>query len=170
MRLRRLVAPLLVLCPVAMLAQRSPAALRAEIDAFNDSLHAATLRMDNAATLALWDDEGVSLTPNAKALVGKAAIRAFLDEMIRSVTGARMQSFELRCTPTSITESLATEWCVEHQIVRLVDSSTFNGWGKMALVLRRRANGRWTMLQETWVPSAPEPDGAAPRSPQRSRR
>ena len=59
----------------AMLISRPAVAQRAappEIDAFNRALAAATRSMDNAALLALWDDDGISLLPSTKPIVGKS--------------------------------------------------------------------------------------------------
>src|ERR1700749_1575388 len=58
------------------------------IAALNTALAAATRAMDNASTRALWDDDGVSLTPGSPPHVGKPAIRAFFDGVIKQIAGA----------------------------------------------------------------------------------
>ncbi|MFI5257703.1 MAG: hypothetical protein ACHQRK_10635, partial [Gemmatimonadales bacterium] len=65
-----------------------------DIDSFNRALADATRRMDNAATLALWNDDGVSLLPSTKPIVGKAAIGAFVNAMTASFPGAHMEKFD----------------------------------------------------------------------------
>lgn len=111
--------------------------------------------MDNTATLGLWDDEGISLTPGSNALLRKKAIAAFLGGAMQQIAGATMQSFEMRCFDIHVARPLATEWCVEHQVVLLADRTTFDGWGKMALVLRRGSDGKWRLKQEAWLPGLP---------------
>jgi len=72
----------------------------ADIDAFNRAFADATRRMDSQATLALWDDEGVSLLPSTKPIAGKAAITKFLNDVMASLAGAHMTKFESQCSRT----------------------------------------------------------------------
>jgi metallo-beta-lactamase class B len=151
---------LTTLSMVAPLSAQQPAA-RTAIDSFNLALANATHRMDNAATLALWADDGVSLMPSAKAIVGKPAIAEFLTNATKGLAGARMQSFDMRCHDIRIDGALASEWCVEHQVVLIPGQPRFDGWGKMALVLRRTPDGKWRLAQEAWIPSPAQPDAFA---------
>jgi ketosteroid isomerase-like protein len=124
---------------------------QAGVEAFNQAFGAATRRMDNAAILALWTDDGVSLLPSTPPIVGKKAIGAFLDAVMAQLSGAHMETFEMQCRDITISGALAAEWCTEHQIVRLAgDKPPFEGWGKMLLVLRRDDDGRWRLKTEMW--------------------
>lgn len=139
---------------------QSPAPTPPAITTFNRAFADATRDMDNAATMALWADDGVSLLPNQPPVVGKPAIAAFIDKVTRSITGAHMVSFTLDCHDTEVSASgdLATEWCTEHQVVAIPGKPNFDGWGKMLLVLRRESNGRgdvWRLTREMWNPAAP---------------
>ncbi|CAN5906791.1 hypothetical protein BH11GEM1_BH11GEM1_28260 [soil metagenome] len=58
---------------------------RADIEAFNHALADATRGMDNAAMLALWTDDGVSLLPATKSIEGKPAIGAFVNAVTSSL-------------------------------------------------------------------------------------
>ena len=73
----------------------------AGIDAFNRAVIDATRRMDNAASLALWEEDGVSLLPNTPPLVGKPAIGAFLEKVMAQFPGAKMDSFTFDCSTSS---------------------------------------------------------------------
>lgn len=73
------------------------AAARAGIDEFNRALIQATTRMDNAATLALWEDDGIDLLPQTDPIVGKKALAKFYDDVMKDLAGARMEKFELKC-------------------------------------------------------------------------
>ncbi len=128
---------------------RAPA--RAGIEDFNRALTAATTAMDNTATVALWDDDSVSLLPSTPPIVGKQAIARFLDDVTATLAGARMATFEMKCFDVAASGDWASEWCEEHQVVELPNGKPpFEGWGKMLLVLHRGADGKWRMQREMW--------------------
>lgn len=123
----------------------------AGIEAFNRALVEATTRMDNAAALALWEDDGITLLPEVKPIVGKKAIAKFLDEVSSQLTGARMEKFEMQCFDIEVSGNLATEWCEEHQHVILPDGKpAFDGRGKMLLILHRGTDRKWRIRREMW--------------------
>ena len=157
--MRKLCGVLLILslAPRPTHAQSGPATARDEIGAFNDSLAAATRRMDNAATLALWADDGVSLLPSTKPIEGRKAIGIFMDAVTGSFPGAHMEKFEMKCFNLQISSDWASEWCTEHQIVQLGGGKPpFDGWGKMLLVLRRGTDGAWRLTTEMWNQALPQ--------------
>ena len=128
---------------------------QAGIDAFNRAVVEATKRMDNVATLALWEDDGVSVLASEKPLVGKPAIAAFLEKTTSQFPGARMESFSLECHTIAVSGDLATESCVEHQVVRFPgDRPPFDGRGNLLYVLHRGTDGRWRIRAEAWIPAA----------------
>jgi len=134
-----------------MAAQPNGVSPRAEIEAFNQKLEDATRRMDNAATTDLWAEDGISLLPSTKPLIGKAAIAAMIDAVTTQIKGARMEKFELHCSAIEVTGDMASEWCSEHQIVLMPDGKPpFDGRGKMLFVLKRGADGKWLLLREMW--------------------
>jgi len=121
------------------------------VEGFNRAFAEATRRMDNAAVLALWEDDGTSLLPSTAPIRGKKAIAAFLDRVVAQLPGARMEKFESRCFDIEVSGAWASEWCTEHQIVRFPgDKPPFEGFGKMLLVLHRGADGKWRLKQEMW--------------------
>ena len=87
-----LIFPLLLTAALPTIAQTMPLSPRAEIEAFNRKLEDATRRMDNAAIVALWADDGISLLPSTNPIVGKAAIAAFIDRVTTQIKGAKMRS------------------------------------------------------------------------------
>jgi ketosteroid isomerase-like protein len=99
----------------------------------------------------LWAEDGITLLPSTTPVIGKAAIAAMMNAMTAQIKGAHMDKFELRCSAIEVSGDLATEWCSEHQIVILPDGKPpFDGRGKMLLVLRRGADGKWRLLREMW--------------------
>jgi ketosteroid isomerase-like protein len=158
--MRRLV-PLTVLItlaasPPAHAQSPAPAAreshpAHADIDAFNRDFAEATRRMDTRATLALWDEDGVSLLPSTRPIVGKAAIAKFLNDVTASLAGARMTKFDSQCFDVQVAGDWASEWCNEHQLVSMpAGKPPFNGYGKMLLVLHRNDGGQWRLREEMW--------------------
>lgn len=140
---------------LAALAANTGHAADAGIEAFNKALSDATLHMDNAATMALWDEEGASLLPSTEPIVGKKAISEFMDKVTSQLPGAHMKSFEMQCSGIEQSGDWASEWCDEHQIVELGKGKPdFDGRGRMLLVLHRGADGKWRLRREMWQPTA----------------
>jgi uncharacterized protein (TIGR02246 family) len=136
---------------MALLVAATTLAAPASIESFNQAWADATRHMDNAAALALWEADGVSLLPSTPPIVGKPAIAKFLDEVTKQVSGAHMQSFELRCHDIRVSGNWASEWCDEHQVVQMsAGKPPFDGRGKMLVVLHRGADGRWRLHSEMW--------------------
>jgi len=158
------------LCCVFLLLTAAPgvgqpgapaAADRAGIEAFNRAFDEATRRMDTAATLALWEEDGTSLLPSTPPIAGKKAIAAFLAQVMAQLQGAHMEKFENACTDVQISGDWASEWCTEHQVVQLpAGKPPFDGWGKMLLVLHKGADGKWRVKREMWNQGLP-PEPAA---------
>ena len=151
----------LSLIPVVLLfaariaaAQQPSSNNRAGIEALNRALDDATRRMDTAATIALWAEDGTSLLPSTKPIEGRTAIARFFGDVMASIPGASMEQFELKCFGLVISGNLASEWCTEHQRVRLGgDKPPFEGRGRMLFVLRRGHDRQWRILREMWNPS-----------------
>jgi len=141
-------AALLVVVCSACATTHQPAA---DFAGFNESLRRATLAMDNAATLALWEEDGVSLLPGTAPIAGKAALSAFFARVTSQLPGAKMDSFELECHDARTDGDDGSEWCTEHQHVSFSDGKpAFDGAGKMLLVLHRGADGKWRIVREMW--------------------
>jgi uncharacterized protein (TIGR02246 family) len=146
-----LIFPLLSLAALPIIAQTMPLNPREEIEAFNRKFEDASRRMDNAAIVELWADDGISLLPSTKPTVGKKAIAAFIDSVTAPMKGAKMEKFELECFAIDVSGDIASEWCSEHQVVLMPESKLpFDGHGKMLLVLKKGLDGKWHLQREMW--------------------
>ena len=124
---------------------------RQEIGTFNEKFIAAHLKMDNAAVMSLWAEDGVSLLPQTAPLIGKAAIGKFLDEVTTKMPGYHMEKMEVDFQGIEVRGDWASEWAFEHQVVQPPgDRPAFDGHGKMLLVLHRQADGNWRIEREMW--------------------
>ncbi len=127
------------------------------IEEFNQKLTRATLNMDNAATLLLWAEDGVSLLPSTPPIIGKTAVARMMNEVTAQMPGAHMTQFDFKCFDIVIVGDWASEWCTEHQVVQFSNGNKpFDGWGKMLLVLKRNSEGQWVIEREMWNQAEPE--------------
>jgi uncharacterized protein (TIGR02246 family) len=134
----------------------SPASGKEEIERFNSHLQELHLKMDTPGIFALWADDGVDLMPEEAPLVGKKAIRAWVEDIVAKMPGYKVTKEEMEFHDIRVSGDWASEWGLEHQVVQPPGGKPpIETWGKMALVLHREANGEWRIKQEMWN-SAPK--------------
>jgi hypothetical protein len=90
---------------------------RKEIEAFNRKFIDAHLKMDNAAVMGMWADDGVSLLPATSPMVGKQTIAKFLEDVVAKMPGYHMRKIEIDFQGIETSGNWASEWATEHQIV-----------------------------------------------------
>jgi uncharacterized protein (TIGR02246 family) len=123
----------------------------AEIEDFNRRFATAGLKMDNAAVMALYADDGVHLLPGMAALVGKATIAKWLDGVLSQMTGYRVTQNDLEFHDIQVVGDWASEWGTTHQIVQPPDGKPLlDNHGKILLVLRRDKAAGWRVVEEMW--------------------
>jgi uncharacterized protein (TIGR02246 family) len=131
----------------------------AEIAAFNQKFMDAGLHMDNAAVMACYADDGVSLLPGMAAMEGKKTIAKWLDGLVAEMPGFHVVRNDFESHDLRIAGDWASEWVSTHQVVQPPgDKPPLDNWGKMLLVLHRQKSGEWVIEQEMWN-SAPAPAG-----------
>ncbi|MBU6206172.1 MAG: DUF4440 domain-containing protein [Alphaproteobacteria bacterium] len=147
----RAIHSVLLICMVVGAPAAPAQDTHAGIVAFNAALSDATRNMDNPATLALWEEDGVSLLPSTPPIIRKPAIAKFMADVMASLSGARMTGFELHCTDIAVHGNWASEWCTEHQHVVFANGKPpFDGGGKMLFVLHRGVDRAWRIKREMW--------------------
>jgi len=141
-----LVLPLVSVCPVRA------ASAQQEIDVFNHDFRDATLRMDNVAAMALWEDDGVTLLPGLAPIEGKRTIAKWLDDVVARMPGYRITAQENNFRDLQISGEWASEWGTTHQVVQPPNGKPpIDTWGKILLVLHRGRDGRWRIREEMWT-------------------
>jgi uncharacterized protein (TIGR02246 family) len=124
---------------------------RKEIEAFNAKFLEAHQRMDNAAIVGMWAEDGVSLLPETPAIAGRKAIAKFIDDIVKQMPGYHMRTMELTFQGIEVSGDWASEWATEHQIVDPPPGKpVFDGYGKMLLVLHKESDGTWRLKREMW--------------------
>jgi ketosteroid isomerase-like protein len=128
---------------------------RSEIDAFNKNYIAAHLKMDNAAVLAMWADDGVSLLPQMPPLKGKQTIGNFFNEAVSRLGGYHMKTMEIDFQQIQPMHDWAYEWGLEHQVLESSEGkTTVEGRGNILLILHKNGGGEWKIQQEMWNAAA----------------
>jgi len=131
-------------------------AAQMEITAFNRKFRSVTLRMDNAAVLALWAEDGVDLMPGMDPLIGKAAIRKWLDEVLKKISGYQVVKEEDDFHDIRVSGDWASEWGTTHQVIQPPGNEPpIETRGKILLVLHREKDGAWKIKMEMWTPGPP---------------
>jgi len=140
-----------LMAAVGMKARSAEDAGRKEIEAFNKRYVELHLKMDTAGILALWAEDGVDLMPGDAAMIGRKKISAWVEEIVAKMPGFKVMKQEMEFHDIHVRGEWASEWATEHQVVQPPDGKPLiEGYGKMALVLHREANGEWKLEQEMW--------------------
>jgi ketosteroid isomerase-like protein len=120
------------------------------LQGFNRKFRECVLNTDHTAMPAIWAEDGVDLMPGEAPLLGKKAIATWLRALETRGVGSRVSEEELEFHDLYVSGDWASEWADEHQIVQPKGKPPIEGYGKIALVLHREENKRWTIKQEMW--------------------
>jgi uncharacterized protein (TIGR02246 family) len=124
---------------------------RQEIDTFNQRFTEAIRHMDNAAVMALWAKDGVSLLPEMAPIRGRAEIQKFLDEATSKTNGYKVLAHDNEWHDVRVAGDWASEWAETRQQVQPPEGKApFTIYGKMLLVLHREKDG-WKIEAESWT-------------------
>jgi ketosteroid isomerase-like protein len=98
--------------------------------------------------LSYWADDAIVLPPDQPAVVGKAAIRDFVQQ------SAAIPGFSITWEPEQATIAASGDvgYLVEHNQVTFADSSGAirTQFGKAVTIWRRDASGAWKCVVDTW--------------------
>lgn len=103
---------------------------------------------DLEATLAYWSDDAIVMPPGQPSIVGKAAIRAFLQQT------AAIPGFSITWEPEQATVASSGDlgYMIERNRVTMLDASGVEReqFGKAVTVWRKDPNGSWKCVIDTW--------------------
>lgn len=115
---------------------------------------AATGNIDSI--VSYWADDAVVLPPGQPAVVGKAAIRTFVEQ------SAAVPGFSITWSPEQayISSSGEMGYLIERNTVTFADSSgtIHTEYGKAVTIWRKDAAGVWKCVIDTWN-NTPKPSG-----------
>ena len=135
--------------------QPAAASPQEEIEAFNQQFISAHLKMDQPLILSFWADDGVSLMPGSAPILGKEAIAKFVEDAVASIPGYRVTKQEIDWHNIQVSGDWASEWGLEHQVAEGPPGKpTFDGHGKILLILHKDSQGKWKIQQEMWNSAA----------------
>jgi uncharacterized protein (TIGR02246 family) len=141
------------------LAQAKPESTKgqaADLAVFNTAFRDSILRMDNAAVVALWAEDGVSLLPDTAPIMGKKGIAEFMERVTKDLVGYHVTIEDIEWRDMRVAGDWASEWGTVHQeVMPPGDKPAIEVYGRIALVLHREAGG-WKIEQEMWN-SGPRP-------------
>lgn len=133
----------------SLAAQDSPA--QKEIEAFNQKYTAAHLKMDNAAVISMWAEDGVTLLPGMAPLSGKSNIAKWLDEITAKMPGYRVTRQQNDFHDLLVSGDWASEWGTTIQVTQPPgDKAPIESQGKILLVLHKEKDGEWRIKREMW--------------------
>lgn len=122
-----------------------------EIEAFNRRFTAAHLKMDNAAVISMWAEDGVSLLPGMDPMSGKANIAKWLEDITARMPGYHVIKQQNDFHDILISGDWASEWATTIQITQPPEGKALiEVHGKILLVLHKEADGKWKIKQEMW--------------------
>lgn len=121
------------------------------LDAFNVQYLHACQTMDQVASAEFWADDGVDLIAGLQPMVGKPAIRAWLEGLAVATRGAKMDSCTIDWRDQKIDGDVAYEWGITRQHITLPPPhDPAVSAGKIVLILRRQHGGAWKIELESW--------------------
>jgi ketosteroid isomerase-like protein len=140
-------------CAAAMASTKTSASddARKALDAFNQQYVSACQQMDNAATAAMWGDDGADLIQGMAPMVGKKTISDWLNGLTPQLAGAKMVYCTVDWKDVQVRGDFAYEWGINRQKIEFPPpQKPFESEGKILLILKRQPGGSWNIAVETW--------------------
>jgi ketosteroid isomerase-like protein len=132
------------------------AVLRAGVDSAANRLLTALRSNASDSLMVLMADDVVLMPPNEGVLKGKAAVRAWYDQLLTQLhtSGLTITDREVLMGGEWATELAAFEWT----LVPVAGGPALIDRGSYVQVWHREADGRWLFSRELW--NSPNPPGA----------
>ncbi len=105
---------------------------------------AASKARDFKTLLSLWTEDGVLLLPGRKPIVGKEAIKAYMDEQAEISRTYKIKKYEHEWQEIKIIGDWAFEWgFYEGEAEMIKGGEIIREQGKLLRILRKQKDGSW---------------------------
>ena len=109
----------------------------------------ASKAQDSAVLLSLWDDDGIALPPGEEPIVGKAALRAWLQGSAEP--DYRVTEYVHDFQERKLLGDWAFEWGTYTSAAEpLSEGEPIRATGKLLRILRRQTDGTWKVARAIW--------------------
>jgi uncharacterized protein (TIGR02246 family) len=126
------------------------------IPAAIDKLHkddiTATISRDVEALTALYDDDAVLLQPGTPPIVGKAAFRDFMKQMLAKSSSVKVVEYVPDIRDIRVTGDVAYEWGYFDAAQKSSEQQAPKSLrAKLLRVIRRQPDGSWKFTRVMWL-------------------
>ena len=123
---------------------------REAIAALEKSTIAASMAFDVNALLDLWTDDAVLLPPRHEPIVGKAALRRFLEEKRQQYANYDMLAYNEEWNEVMVIGEYAYQWGAVSYRMKPPTGSEFGGSVHAMRTLKREDDGYWRVARAIW--------------------
>jgi len=105
---------------------------------------AASKARDFKTLLSLWTEDGVLLLPGKKPIIGKDALKAYMDEQAKISATYEIKKYEHKWEDIRVIGDWAFEWgFFDSEAEMLKGGEIIRQQGKLLRVLKRQEDGSW---------------------------
>lgn len=110
----------------------------------------ATMAFNVNALLNLWTDNPVLLPPRHEAIMGKAALRRFLEEKKQQYANYDLLAYDEQWNEVMVVGEYAYQWGTVSYRLKPPTGSEIGGAVHAVRILRREEDGAWRVSRAIW--------------------
>lgn len=111
----------------------------------------ASIVNDLPALLSLWADDAVALPPSEDPIIGKDAIKAWLESGLNQEQNYEITKYEQNFEETQIIGEWVFEWGVYSCTAKpKSEGLPISTTGKLLRILKRQKDGSWKVSRSIW--------------------
>jgi len=123
---------------------------REAIAALQKGTIAASMAFDVNALLDLWTDDAVLLPPRHEPIVGKAALRRFLEEKRQQYANYDMLAYDEEWNEVMVVGEYAYQWGMVSFRMKPTTGSEIEAAVHAVRILKREDDGYWRVARTIW--------------------
>ena len=121
----------------------------------NQDIEASKAR-DFDTLLSLWTDDGVLILPGAEPIIGREALKSYMNEHAQDSSTYKIRKYEHRWEEIKVLGDWAFEWGYFEGEMEMLDSGEVVGQkGKLFRILKRQEDGSWKAARAIGVYDTP---------------